>query len=105
MRNVDRARALVERCLADTPDAPELVLKHASVLALDARYEDAAERLMTLNRRLPGKPAILRRLVAVFEQLRDTGKAAAFLRAYQKAMPDDPWAAAKAANFRALGLT
>ena len=34
---------------------------------------------MALNRRLPGKPAILRRLVAVFEQMRDTGKAAAFL--------------------------
>lgn len=47
---------------------------------------------MALNRRLPGKPAILRRLVAVFEQMRDTGKAAAFLRAYQKAVPDDPWA-------------
>jgi hypothetical protein len=40
----------------------------------------------------------------VFEQLRDTGKASAFLRAYQKAVPDDPWAASKAAHFRALGL-
>jgi serine/threonine-protein kinase len=59
---------------------------------------------MALNRRLPGKPAILRRLVAVFEQMRDTGKAAAFLRAYQKAVPDDPWASSKAEQFRALGL-
>jgi serine/threonine-protein kinase len=60
---------------------------------------------MALHRRLPGKPAILRRLVAVFEQMRDTGKAAAFLRAYQKAVPDDPWAVSKAEQFRALGLT
>jgi eukaryotic-like serine/threonine-protein kinase len=104
VRHVDRARAFVERCLAETPDAPELLLKHASILALDAKYEDAAEQLMALNRRLPGKPAILRRLVAVFEQMRDTGKAAAFLRAYQKAMPDDPWASSKAEQFRALGL-
>lgn len=104
VHQVDRARALVARCLADAPDAPDLLLKHASILALDARYEDAAEQLMALNRRLPGKPAILRRLVAVFEQMRDTGKAAAFLRAYQKAMPDDPWASSKAEQFRALGL-
>ncbi|GEP02264.1 serine/threonine-protein kinase [Methylobacterium oxalidis] len=101
---VDRARVFVARCLAETPDAPDLLLKHASILALDAKYEDAAEQLMDLNRRIPGKPAILRRLVAVFEQLRDTGKAAAFLRAYQKAAPDDPWAASKAEHFRALGL-
>ena len=104
VRQVDHARAFVSRCLAETPDAPDLVLKHASILALDAKYEQAAEQLMALHRRLPGKPAILRRLVAVFEQMRDTGKAAAFLRAYQKAVPDDPWAASKAEHFRALGI-
>ena len=90
--------------MAETPEAPDLLLKHASILALDAKYEDAADQLMALNRRLPGRPAILRRLVAVFEQMRDTGKAAAFLRAYQRAMPDDPWASSKAEQFRALGL-
>jgi eukaryotic-like serine/threonine-protein kinase len=42
---------------------------------------------MALHRRLPGKRSILRRLIA--------GKAAAFLRAYQKVAPDDPWAASK----------
>ena len=104
VRQVDRARVFVGRCLAETPDAADLLLKRASIFALDAKYEDAAEQLMALNRRMPGKPAILRRLVAVFEQLRDTGKAAAFLRAYQKAVPDDPWAALKAEHFRALGV-
>jgi eukaryotic-like serine/threonine-protein kinase len=59
---------------------------------------------MALHRRLPGRPAILRRLIAVFEQMRDVGKAAAFLRAYQKVAPDDPWAASKTEQFRALGL-
>ena len=104
VRQVDRARTFVAKCLAEAPDAPDLLLKNASILALDAKYEDAAEQLMALNRRLPGKPAILRRLVVVFEQMRDTGKAAAFLRAYQKAVPDDPWASSKAEQFRALGL-
>jgi hypothetical protein len=104
VRQVDHARVYVTRCLAETPDAPDLLLKNASILALDAKYEDAAEQLLALNRKMPGRPAILRRLVAVFEQLRDTGKASAFLRAYQKAVPDDPWAASKAEHFRALGL-
>jgi hypothetical protein len=45
-----------------------------------------------------------KRLVAVFEQMRDTRKAAAFLRAYQKAVPDDPWGTSKAEHFRALGV-
>jgi hypothetical protein len=104
VRQVDQARTFVGRCLAETPEAPDLLLKQASILALDAKYEQAAEQLLTLHRRLPGKPAILRRLVAVFEQMRDTGKAAAFLRAYQKAVPDDPWGTSKAEHFRALGL-
>jgi len=104
VRHVDSARSFVERCLADTPEGPDLLLKRASILALDGKYEDAAEQLMQLNRQLPGRPAILRRLVAVFEQMRDTGRAAAFLRAYQKAMPNDPWGVSKAEQFRALGL-
>jgi serine/threonine-protein kinase len=104
VRQVDLARTFVTKCLAEAPDAPDLLLKHASILALDAKYEAAAEHLMALHRRLPGKPAILRRLVAVFEQMRDMGKATAFLRAYQKAVPDDPWAASKVEQFRALGL-
>ncbi|MDM0077449.1 protein kinase [Variovorax sp. J2P1-59] len=104
IRQVDRAGSFAAKCLADTPEAPDLLLKRASILALDAKYEAAAEELMALHRRLPGRPAILRRLVAVFEQMRDVGKAAAFLRAYQKLAPDDPWAAKKAEQYRAIGL-
>lgn len=105
VRQVDRARVFVERCLAETPEAPDLLLKHASILALDAKYGDAAEQLMALNRMMPGRPAILKRLVAIFEQMRDTGRAAAFLRAYQKVAPEDPWGSARAAHFRDLGLS
>ena len=76
VRQVDHARTFVARCLAETPESPDLLLKQASILALDAKYEQAAEHLLALHRRLPGKPADLRRLVAVFEQMRDTGKAA-----------------------------
>lgn len=104
-RQIDQAREFVTKCLSDTPDAPDMILKHASILALDAKYEEAAEQLMALHRRMPNRPAILRRLIAVYEQLRDTGKAAAFLRAYRKLVPDDRWAEQKAQKFIELGLS
>jgi serine/threonine-protein kinase len=105
VRNLDHARVVVNRCLAETPDAPDLLLKRASILALEAKYEEAAEELLQLHRRMPGRAAILRRLVTVFEQLRDTGKAAAFLKTYTKAVPDDPWARERAQYYRAIGLS
>ena len=71
-----------------------------------AKYEQAAEQRLALHRRLPGKPAILRRLVAVFEQLRVRGKkVVVFLRAYTKAVPNDPWAIEKSEHYRAMGVT
>ena len=51
-----------------------------------------------------GRPAILRRLVIVFEQLRDVGKAAAFLKAYARTVPHDAWANEKRDRFAALGF-
>jgi|KBSSwiStaDraftv2_1062776.scaffolds.fasta_scaffold1341462_1 serine/threonine-protein kinase len=68
-----------------------------------AKYEQAAEQLLALHRRLPGKPAILRRLVAVFEQLRDTGKAAAFLRVHRGGT-ERPMGNRKIEHYRAMGV-
>jgi tetratricopeptide (TPR) repeat protein len=71
-------------------------------LGLQARYEDAAKILLLLNREHPNYPAILKRLVLVFEQLRDTGKAVAFLQAYAKILPNDQWARLKLDQFNAI---
>jgi serine/threonine-protein kinase len=38
------------------------------------------------------------------EQLRDPGKAAAFLKAYNRLATEDPWARKKMQQFSALGL-
>jgi len=46
----------------------------------------------------------LKRLVAVYEQLRDIGKAVAFLREYRRVLPEDAWGAAKMEQFKTLGL-
>jgi serine/threonine-protein kinase len=75
------------------------------VLGLQARYEEASALLLQLNREHPRRLAVLKRLVLVFEQMRDTGKALAFLRSYAQALPGDPWAASKLRDYEAIGLS
>jgi len=83
-RHVSESAQVLKICLEEDPDSPELLLKKASIMGLQARYKDASEILLKLNRQYPNKPAIMKRLALVFEQLRDQGKAAAFKRAYEK---------------------
>lgn len=104
LRQIHQAERMVEKCLAIEGEMPDLLLKKASLLGLQARYEEAASLLLSLNREYPSRPAILKRLVLVFEQMRDTGKAIAFLRAYSKVVPDDVWAQRKLEQFAALGV-
>jgi serine/threonine-protein kinase len=100
-RDIDRARTLIEDMISEDGETPNILLKKASVLGLSASYDEAI--LLRLNRDFPGRPAILRRLVVVFEQLRDLGKASAFLKAFMRAVPNDAWADEKKNRFAALG--
>ncbi len=103
-RQVAHARGLIDLCLRDSANAPEMELTKASILAMDADYQSAVDILLDLNRRLPQRPAILKRLVMVYEQLRDLGKAQAFLKAYRKIVPDDSWGVGRQEIFVGLGV-
>lgn len=103
-RDIERARNLVETMVADDGETPNILLKRASIFGLQAQYHEASEILLRLNRDFPGRPAILRRLVVVFEQLRDIGKASAFLKAYGRDNPNDTWVSEKRERFAALGF-
>jgi eukaryotic-like serine/threonine-protein kinase len=103
-RQINQAIVMVEKCLSIDSNLPDLLLKKASLLGLQANYNEAAKILLHLNRELPNCPAILKRLVLVFEQMRDIGKASAFLRAYAKNVPEDLWAKRKQENFIAIGF-
>ena len=59
---------------------------------------------MRLNREFPLRPQVLKRLVLVYEQLRDPGKAAAFLKAYNRLVDGDLWGEQKRMQFSNLGL-
>ncbi|MBE9112528.1 protein kinase [Nodosilinea sp. LEGE 07298] len=78
------AEKMVERCLQRQGERPVLLIRKASVLGIQARYDEAKNILIQLNRLRPGKITILKRLVTVFEQLRDFSKADAFRRELQK---------------------
>lgn len=75
---------MVDRCLERQGDLPGLLLRKASLLGLMARFEEARDLLLLLNKNLPRRQAILRRLVMVFEQLRDFDQVEAFRRAVDK---------------------
>lgn len=81
---INDATAIVERALARQGDVPGLLLRKASLLGLQARFREAADLLLDLNRRLPRRRVILRRLVLVHEQLRDLEQAEAFRKVLAK---------------------
>lgn len=103
-RQIPRAEELIDRCIASDGASHALLLKKASVLAIRARFEEASAILLQLNRDCPRTPAVLKRLVLVFEQLRDPSRARAFLKGYLREVPHDPWALEKMEQFSALGF-
>lgn len=102
-REIDKAASLLNEMISSCGETPNIMLKKASVLGLQAKYEEARDILLQLNRDFPGRPAILKRLVTVYEQLRDIGKAVAFLKAYQKVAPEDAWGDEKRGQLSVLG--
>jgi eukaryotic-like serine/threonine-protein kinase len=103
-RQIEKAANLVQHCLQDDQDSPQLRLKQAAILGTQAKFSEAIEVLIQLNREYPKRPAILKKLVLAFEQQRDISKAIAFLRSYNTLFPEDPWASEKIVFYRQLGV-
>ncbi|MCU0568137.1 MAG: protein kinase [Oculatellaceae cyanobacterium Prado106] len=103
-RQLEKAAILIQQCLQEEQDSPQLWLKQAAILGTQAKFSEAIEILIRLNREYPKRPAILKKLVLAFEQQRDISKAIAFLRSYNNLFPEDPWASEKIAFYRHLGV-
>jgi eukaryotic-like serine/threonine-protein kinase len=103
-RQIDQAERALERTIVEDGETVSLLLKKASILGLQARYEEASKTLLSINREYPNRAPVLKRLVLVFEQLRDLGKAVAFLKAYLRLAPTDQWAEEKLRQFQFLGF-
>lgn len=77
---VNEAAHMVDRCIARQGELPGLLLRKASLLGIQAQFAMARDLLLGLNRALPRRAAILRRLVLVHDQLREQEQAEAFKR-------------------------
>ena len=102
-RRLEDAARLIDTVLKFEGESPDLLLKKASLLGMQAEYTEAYGILLALNRSYPQRSSILRRLILVCEQMRDFSKAAAFLRHYLKLSPDDKWALRKNEQYKSIG--
>ena len=103
VRKINAAEALVNELITEGKADRVLLVKKASILGVQARFDEARELLLELNRQHPNDRLILKKLVLVNEQLRDAGKAAAYLRALIALGEPDAWAVNKLKEFTALG--
>lgn len=103
-RGIARAEKLLTHLMAKYGETPDLLFKHASILGAQAKYEEACTILLRLNRDFPNRPELLKRIVTVYEQLRDVQRASAFLKAYERQVPADPWAAATRERYSLIGV-
>lgn len=104
VRQIDAAEALVNELVREGKADRLLLNKKASILGVQARFDEARELLLELNRQYPNERLILKKLVLVNEQLRDSSKAVAYLRAYCSQGEIDTWANKKVQEFNVLGL-
>lgn len=104
VRKINAGETLVNELIAEGKADRVLLIKKASILGVQARFDEARELLLELNRQHPNDRLILKKLVLVNEQLRDAGKAAAYLRAYCAAGHPDEWSVRKGQEFSSLGV-
>ena len=103
-RGIARAEKLLTSLMARFGETPDLLFKQASILGAQAKYEEACSILLRLNRDFPNRPELLKRIVTVYEQLRDVQRASAFLKAYERQVSTDPWAAATRERYSLIGV-
>ena len=104
VRKIDQAEHLVDELIGEGKADRTLMMKKASLLGVQARFDEARELLLELNRQHPNHCPILKKLVIVNEQLRDPGRASAFLKAYVSIGGSDPWSERKLQEFSACGI-
>jgi eukaryotic-like serine/threonine-protein kinase len=71
LRKTDRAKVLISESRKLDVESREQNFLLATLYGLDANFTAAREALETINRKSPGKPQVLIRLIQVCEQMRD----------------------------------
>lgn len=88
-RDFEQANRVLKVALEKDRGSAGLKLQQASLYGMQARYEEAKDVLLELNRETPKQGPVLKRLAMVYEQLRETDTAVTFLKAYLNVVPHD----------------
>ncbi|EKK7176081.1 TPA: hypothetical protein RG682_000998 [Vibrio alginolyticus] len=104
MRNFDLASDLIEIARINGADNFDVSLCYASLLGLNARYEEAKTELEKVNKLFPMQKKILTRLLQVCEQLRDYNTSAGYLRALLRLVKSDEKLNQKRQQYERLGV-
>ncbi|MBB1445275.1 serine/threonine-protein kinase [Pseudoalteromonas sp. SG43-3] len=103
-RNIDLAQELIDVARQQDPDDYDISLCYASLLGMNAKYDDAKKELEKLNRVYPRQQSILKRLLQVCEQLRDYNTSAGYLRVLLKIVKSDEKLNQKRQQYERLGV-
>lgn len=103
-RNIDLVQELIDVARQQDPNNYDISLCYASLLGMNANYEDAKIELEKLNRTYPRQQSILKRLLQVCEQLRDYNTSAGYLRVLLKLVKSDEKLNQKRQQYERLGV-
>ncbi|MFT6906674.1 MAG: serine/threonine protein kinase [Oleiphilaceae bacterium] len=103
-RNIDLAQEIIEVARQQESGNYDISLCYASLLGMNAKYEDAKVELEKLNRAYPRQKNILMRLLQVCEQLRDYNTSAGYLRVLLKLVKSDEKLNQKRQQYERLGI-
>lgn len=103
-RNIELVQELIEVARLGESDNYDISLCYASLLGMNAKYEDAKVELEKLNRVYPRQQYILTRLLQVCEQLRDYNTSAGYLRVLLKLVKSDEKLNQKRLQYERLGI-
>lgn len=103
-RKVDKAKQLLDIIQTLDTVSFETQMLEASIFGMLADYEKTRDKLETLNREYPSRPAILKRLLQICEQMRDYESAASYLRVLLRLIKDDQELDKRREQYMALGV-
>jgi serine/threonine protein kinase len=104
LRKIDRAKVLLNEAKTLDGESLEHDFLLATLFGLEANFAAARQALETINRKLPGKPQVLIRLIQVCEQMRDYAAAVGYLRHALRVVKTSPELDLKRLRYQELGL-
>lgn len=104
LRKTSSAKELIHDAERQGEESVELDFLRATLFGLEANFPEAREALEAINRKCPGKPQVLIRLIQVCEQMRDYSAAVGYLKHALRVTNNSMDFEVKRQRYQALGL-